>query len=1058
MKAGNCTRVWRPLTGVMLAGALAFAVSAQGGPRVTDGSSRTRTKSETARQVTGPVETVQSIVAGTATSCTTDADCPSGSRCYEAIADFCDVGDMGCTCRSAIVRFTPMKNHPAGTYNTAGYTQANITGNKLTVPAGGFISYWNVFFENWNADGDAYPTLRNYEFRPSPMGWYSGLGTPLDNAVVACATPPDCDTAFGERGSGCSSLVCNYAWVNKFVAPPVNNPGRSDNFGPGDPFSCQAPTYDVGQGSPNAPAGTEVGPNFFGSNDPDQAGSPPILCGMIDPGTPVYAGSMALQVPAGAKGLYTLPFDTSLVVFTDPSPDAIPVAELQSGELEITVGRCCYGFSPPPPECAANVTQAECATLAAGGSFAFDGGNTDDCPADGGPECPACRENIECNDFDNCTIDTCVKPPGEEFGACSSVDDPAWSQATQCCDPGATGAARFATIEDPNTCTNASCSGPGNRGTLVITPVPAGDPCKGEGDGNPCTFDDSCDGTADDNCAGTPVNDAAIPCLDDAECQAATGLSAPTCVSGTCNCTLVPDLTIEVTPGDKADPNCFASGTNGEKVIATVHVAAATAPINGGQFLITYDTSCLSFVSVEGVDPYVDQVYGPIHDAAAGTIFTVVGVGFGVGNGPAGNADLVELSFTKIGDCNSCQICFAGNNPQNTYLVDNTGQRVGVNPLCSKAIIANNVITLHVPEDDKVNVDCDQPTATESWSAPSVEDSCGNSTLVCTGEHQSGAVMDDKANGGGTLPVGFTNFCCTATSDWCDKEAEDCWTIEVNDQVGLDIEIALSPTSQSKPADDLVRCIKFTLYPNTLQEPFRFEQDISFGGLDAFVGKSKDAIKIPTIGQWDCISAWDKLHTLRSCYLFGADDCVGGRLQATFKGDPAFGGNWLIGGNLDGWKKEKSGGTGEPSEFVIDILDYGTFASQWGVNYGSGDTPCGTPGPNADINGDGLVTMEDYAFISMNFLASAKECCDYCAVRDPVTGVCKEGLPAGTLVQGLTEVSVRELREAGLGDLAAGDVNGDGLLNVEDMNSFMQGARPEGKGVRGIRKGSSGSR
>jgi hypothetical protein len=444
-------------------------------------------------------------------------------------------------------------------------------------------------------------------------------------------------------------------------------------------------------------------------------------------------------------------------------------------------------------------------------------------------------------------------------------------------------------------------------------------------------------------------------------------------------------------------------------------------------------------------------VFGPIVNEAAGTIFTVVGVGFGVGDGPSGNADMVELSFTKIGDCNTCQICFASNNPQNTYLADNTGQRVFVNPICSKAIVANNVLTLDTPDNSKHNVDCDSVVANVSWATPAVSDSCGNSTLTCSGEHQSGlAYGQDVAMNGGSIGVGISNFCCTATSDWCDKTAEGCWTVEVNDETSLDVKVALSPSAQAKPGDDLTRCIKFTMYPNTIQASVSFETDITFGGVNEFVGKAKDVVKIPGHGRWDCITAWDQLHTLRSCYLIEESDCVDGVLHATFEGDPGFGGNWLISGNLDGYKKSLDT-AGNASLFVIDIVDYVALVATWGTDYGTGDTPCGTAGPHGDIDGDGLVGLSDYGFISMNFLASAKECCGYCAVRGP-DGHCKEGLPAGVSVEGVTEMTVTQLRLQGYADAARADLNGDGLVNLEDMNLFGQGVRPETKNVRGIRK------
>ncbi|MCH7597196.1 MAG: hypothetical protein IID35_11660 [Planctomycetes bacterium] len=657
-------------------------------------------------------------------------------------------------------------------------------------------------------------------------------------------------------------------------------------------------------------------------------------------------------------------------------------------------------------------------------------------------ECPSCTENIQCDDNDRCTTDTCV-----DF-VCFNTADPNWNQATQCCDAGN---GDICTPVDNNTCSVASCSSAPNRGTCIQTPIGAGGTCTAPGDDNPCSFDDVCDGSGSDTCSGTDVNGASLDCADDADCQSQTGLTAPVCINGKCECSLVPDLVINFDPSGKADDKCFDSGDDGAKLTGNAFVAAATAAINGGQFLINYDPSCMEYVSIAGADPYTSTVFGPVVDEAAGTIFIVVGIPFGADDGPAGNANILTMSFKKIGTCNACDICFDSNNPENTYMVDNTGQRVGVNGLCSNTVVANNMVMIDTPGDVKTNVDCDRPSAVESWSAPTTDDMCGDATMMCRGEHQSGLVYSSEVvMGGGEFAQGVSNFCCWVQSDVCGADAgcyapvasaarectEGCWTVEVNDQTSLDIEVALSPTSQSKPGDGLTRCIKFTLYPNTIQEPLRFSESITFGGAFDFVGKSQGKIKIPGKGNWDCITAWDQLHTLRSCYLFGPDDCAGGQLSASFRGDPAFGGNWLINGNLDGWKKDVSGA--EPSLFVIDILDWGTLISQWGADYGDGNTPCGTAGPNADLDGDGLVDMSDYAFIDMNFLTTAKVCC----------GV--DGLPAATP---LTEISTRELREMGRGELVVADLNGDGVLNIADMNAFTQGVRPSKKVSRTSRKG-----
>jgi hypothetical protein len=474
---------------------------------------------------------------------------------------------------------------------------------------------------------------------------------------------------------------------------------------------------------------------------------------------------------------------------------------------------------------------------------------------------------------------------------------------------------------------------------------------------------------------------------------------------------------------------------------------------------------CFNLQEVKCLAPYTNTVYGPIVNTANDTIFIACGVDAFAGiDGPLGGVDMVSLSVTKVGDCSECDLCFGSVNPQNTYLVDDEGQRIDVEARC-KSVRGNGELELNVPDNIKTNADCDGPTAVETWASPTAKFSCGTASITCRGAHSTGLplsmdpLVPGNYLGGGEFPSGSSSFCCYAVADdACDATAgcagsvndcalgtdgkpEGCWTVEVNDETSLDIDVQLCPPLAT--TGELTRCIKFCLYADCAQEPVCFSDDVTFGGMFNFIGKSRGKVKVPGTRQWGCITAQDQFHTLRSCYTFGAGDCKNGQLHAQFSGDPEFGGNGscLLGGNLDGWKKDIPGSN--PSVDVIDILDYGTFISQYGVCYGSGDTPCGTTGPNADINGDGCVTMADYAFVLNNFLADTKNCC------------CQAD--AASIPPALAEVTVDELNQMGLGDLAVADLNGDGVLNAADMDAFMQGARPvkahDRKGGKGLRSG-----
>ncbi|MCH7831962.1 MAG: hypothetical protein IIC55_03730 [Proteobacteria bacterium] len=428
------------------------------------------------------------------------------------------------------------------------------------------------------------------------------------------------------------------------------------------------------------------------------------------------------------------------------------------------------------------------------------------------------------------------------------------------------------------------------------------------------------------------------------------------------------------------------------------------------------------------------------------------GVAFGAGDGPFGNADLMRITWLKTGECSTCNCSFGGENPVNTYLTDADGQPLNVIPEPSQTVVSAGLLSLDLPGSVKSNVECDSITVDITWAAPSAADTCGVQDFACEAHHaQKGKVIDELTMGGGEHIIGDSTYCCWATNkcgafagfkvgDARSNSAEGCWTVTVNDQTALDVEIELSPAMSTK-VGGVERCIEFEAFSNCIQGPQVFCDNVTFGGnFFNLIGHSTGEFKMPP-GQFACLTARDKLHTLRACALRtdGNLDCVGGTVFATFKGDPFFGGNWLINGNLDAWKKDND----KASHDVIDIQDFGQFVAQFGQCYfdgapvdcsgpTNGATPCGTEGPHADINGDGIADLLDFSFVSANFLVSSKDCC------------CP-GSTGNTV--GRTAISVVELRQMGLTDLIVADLNNDGMLDLNDMAAFLSGDVPSRKGI-----------
>jgi hypothetical protein len=854
----------------------------------------------------------------------------------------------------------------------------------------------------WDPD-DVGVSLKTWQAQVDSAGYTSGLAGALTVQRAPCTTATeDVDCKFYDLGSICHlDGFCTAGWQNE-ANPP----------------------------DPNA----LLGINAVDISQPDyRYGSTSLGAALADPGVPVYGGHLALDMLPGSMGTFTVGFLPDPNSFMkDGSNNAIPLVGLVPAKITVQTGKCCVPLGGGAFDCVSYeegpyMTVNDCDAL--GGIFTA--GETCDPAVDDNDEC-GCTEDWQCDDSDVCTDDWCDVPTG----VCNN--DLLFNPAAECCDI-ATGV--LDPLDDGNQCTSDYCSEDDSRGYAVHDAAMM--------EGMPCEDDIVCDSILETCqagvCTGIPIT--TFACAGEADPDAyCKGLDMPETSPASCNtfvdaCICIPpSLNFEIMPSDKPNGMCFA---HGEKMEIDVFFSAVPQNVVGGQFTVMYDPDCVEFVSIEPAgDPYIFEMYENV-DEAAGMITYAVGVDPFGGEGTFGEAALATMSFVKLPGCTNCVFEFAGENPINTYLSDDDGQAVTVTLNPSAEIHENDKLSLVVPADIEHNVDCDMTTAMVAWDWPYAASSCYvegcdpqfekcyDPMLECWGSHESGyQYPQDVVYKGGELPIGVSTFYCIATSNICGDSIADEWTVTVNDQTTLDLTIQLSPMITG----DVTRCIEFELFANCVEPPLVFSRDIFFGGIWDHIGHFTDTLKIPDAGQWLCITARDQLHSLRSVSDL---PCVDGVYVAEFKGDPFFGGNWLVNGNLDGWKKDVPGA----SHDVIDILDFGQFVANFLVQTPI-DTECvdghAPPGPHADINADGIVDGLDFAFVLLNYLMHSKDSC------------CPDSAAAAT--EGRTSISVRELRALGMGDLAVADLNGDGMVDGDDMAAFMAGQVPT---VKPTRSGSS---
>ncbi len=604
--------------------------------------------------------------------------------------------------------------------------------------------------------------------------------------------------------------------------------------------------------------------------------------------------------------------------------------------------------------------------------------------------CQICADDFDCDDQSLCTSDACVE------GFCEWTPQHA---ATECCDP-TTGS--VSPIADSNSCTDDECNP--HTGIVTHTPTTPGGACN---DNQGCTVDDVCD--ASGNCEGTPVY--TLPCETDADCFGNTCSTSKL----TCVCNEIPDLCLNNLVGALRGEGCYNVG---EDIYINVEVGNNPALIAGGQFLIQYDPAALQFVDIvpggfaDSESPFGTEL-SRIVDEVEGTVFYAVGVVLGgpISHGPS---VMAVAHFKALAACSSTEVCFGDENPMNTRLTDSKGHLVEYSPCCTGEIRINGAPpALACPQSRTVNAEAGTLSANVSWSPVKANPSCPRDDvqLTCSSAHSKSVNVDYLLLNGGRAPLGKSTFTCTAT-DTCGSERTCQWDVEVRNFNTVEVDLQLSSLVTAGP---LNRCIEFSFYASCAEAPVVVQKTVQFGLPYNLAGRAdRVQLAIPP-GQYYCATARDIKHTLASRATMSV---VGTKHVAKFLSDPALGGNWLVGGNIDG-------------NGVIDAVDQGLVMNQY-LQSINPQSACGSAGFHADINGDGLVNADDLAFVQRNFAKTdAAPCCPGNTASGPESA--------------REEISLDELSAMGFGDLSSADINGDGIISRDDMDLLIRREQSDAK-------------
>jgi hypothetical protein len=433
----------------------------------------------------------------------------------------------------------------------------------------------------------------------------------------------------------------------------------------------------------------------------------------------------------------------------------------------------------------------------------------------------------------------------------------------------------------------------------------------------------------------------------------------------------------------------------------------AILPMSGMQLAVKFDATRLSLDAVVPVAPEAGGPFGlPIATQIVNTP-DANGEGslryaIGVDHDDVGftqTAGIVDLVFSVKPGADLCaqdirlaRLAQVGT-WRNLFV---TFSSVGVTPeMFSLPVVdldTTNPVIAGVPE--SVAIPADAGSAYGAFvAAPTVltSDNCTDglvADLLVTYPETLGTATAWPADG--MFPVGVTTLEWTAT-DETGNVAQHVRTITVHDYQLLDLDVGF--TSHQKGAS--LRTFRVSAGAHV--------QLVSDVLMPRWSGStpstaSVTSIQLPVAAGYPCIAVKDTAHSISATAV---PQIVGTRYKAavTLK------------------QGDTPNASSTQGDDKVDISDFSVFVA----NIGS---PVATNAPS-NFNGDTEINTADFASISINFFLRGDTC----------GGAAHDGSAP------LSRISVKELRRQGLGHAAVADFNGDGWVDVRDIQIYMQGGQ-----------------